>query len=129
MSDPTTIEFAPPAQLLNMNQRLHWTAQRRIAREWRAAAQYAARNTVASASRQHPPCTVAVMLPVPDRRQRDPHNYFPTVKHIIDGLVDAGIWPNDTPTWVTTIEPALVCRKPPMPVTVMLTPRAKADAA
>jgi len=30
-------------------------------------------------------------------RRRDPHNYMPTVKAIIDGLVDAGVWPDDTP--------------------------------
>lgn len=40
-------------------------------------------------------------------RRRDPHNYFPTVKPVVDGLIDAGLWPDDTPEWVTTTEPTL----------------------
>lgn len=65
-----------------------------------------------------PACTVQVLLPVPDRRPRDPHNYFKTVKPIIDGLVDAGLWPNDTPTWVTTVEPRLVVKAPKVVITL-----------
>lgn len=45
-------------------------------------------------------CRVQVMLPVPDGRLRDPHNYEPTVKPIVDGLVQAGVWPDDSPQWV-----------------------------
>jgi hypothetical protein len=59
---------------------------------------------------------------VTDRRRRDPHNYFATVKPIIDGLVDAGLWPDDTPAWVTTTEPALRITSD-QTVTVTITPR------
>ncbi|WP_128683426.1 hypothetical protein [Actinomyces qiguomingii] len=31
----------------------------------------------------------------PDRRRRDTHNLMPTVKPIVDGLVDAGLLPDD----------------------------------
>ena len=102
------IRFTPPVQLLNMNQRLHWTVQRRLAREWRSAACWAATAIATSPRwRRQPPCFVFVELPVADRRRRDPANYAPTVKHIVDGLVDAGCWPDDTPEWVTTTEPTL----------------------
>lgn len=68
-----------------------------------------------------PPCVVSVALPVKDKRRRDPHNYFATVKPIVDGLVDAGLWPDDTPEWVTTVEPTLVPGA--TSVVVTLTPR------
>lgn len=102
-----SISFTPPVPLLNMNQRLHWTTQRARAREWRASACWAATGIARSPRwRRQPPCFVHIELPVRDRR-RDPSNYAPTVKHIVDGLVDAGLWPDDTPEWVTTIEPTL----------------------
>lgn len=115
----TRIEFSAPAPLMSMNDRHHWSRQRRDARTWRIAARVNAHLTIPQ-PRTHPPCTVAIDLPVADKRRRDPHNYYPTVKHIIDGLVDAGIWPDDTPEWVTTVEPTL---KVGGPVVVTLTPR------
>ncbi len=102
----TVITFPAPERLLNLNDRLHWTVQRRRARAWRDAAHWAAVAAL-GIERRRPACVVAISLPVKDRRKRDPHNLFPTVKPIVDGLVDAGIWPDDTPEWVTTVEPAL----------------------
>ncbi len=31
-----------------------------------------------------------------DNRRRDPHNYYPTLKAIVDGLVDYGLLPDDS---------------------------------
>lgn len=99
-----TIVFPAPARLISMNDRLHWTEQRRRARAWRTATAWAARQQI---HLPLPPCIVEIDLPVADRRARDPHNYFATVKPAVDGLVDAGLWPNDTPEYVTTVEPTL----------------------
>jgi hypothetical protein len=33
---------------------------------------------------------------------------MPTVKAIVDGLVDACYWPDDDSTWVTVVEPLFV---------------------
>jgi len=44
---------------------------------------------------------------MPDRRRRDPSNYYPPVKAIIDGLVAVMVWPDDTPEWVEVAEPVL----------------------
>jgi hypothetical protein len=53
-----------------------------------------------------PPSVVSLTLPVKDRRKRDPHNYCGTVlKAVIDGLVQAGAWPDDTPEYVGHREP------------------------
>ena len=38
---------------------------------------------------------LVVEIAFPDRRRRDPHNYMATVKPIVDGLVDAGVLPDD----------------------------------
>ena len=99
------IEFPAPAGLLNLNDRLHWAARSRAAREWRTAAFYGAKRAGVSGLGYS---SVSVELPVRDRRTRDPHNFVSTVKPLVDGLVDAGVWPDDSSEWVTVAEPVLV---------------------
>jgi crossover junction endodeoxyribonuclease RusA len=118
------IEFRRPSLLLNMNDRLHWSVQRRTAAAWRAAARVAAIQQIEPPV-QLGPSLIELDLPVADGRRRDPHNYAPTLKHVVDGLVDAGLWPDDTPNWVRTLEPSLhVTPKNAEPtVRVSITPR------
>lgn len=121
--DATPITFPMPAPLMNMNKRLHWREERRLARIWRATACIAAVESLGTPKqRRRGPSMVKITLPVRTNARRDPHNYFPTVKHIVDGLVDAGIWPDDNPEWVTTVEPRLE-RGTRGLVIVLLTPR------
>lgn len=40
---------------------------------------------------------LTVDLDVRGNRRRDPHNYHATMKPIVDRLVQAGLWPDDTP--------------------------------
>ena len=111
MTDPIlSIRFQHPAPLLTLNARLHWAAKAPITRVWRNAAHIAA----VAASRGHGPAARAIApgivrctFEVSGARRRDPHNYVATVKPIVDGLVDAGLWPDDTPDWVRTVEPVL----------------------
>lgn len=110
------IEFQAPAQLLSLNDRMHWAKRASLVAQWRKAAWASA-----VGKGRLGPSLVAVELPVFGNRRRDPHNFVPTIKPIIDGLVDARLWPDDTPEWVATLEPMLVvgarnCR-------VRLTPR------
>jgi Holliday junction resolvase RusA-like endonuclease len=49
--------------------------------------------------------TIEFIFPVTQNRRRDPHNYYPTIKPIVDGLTDAGFWLDDTPEYVETREP------------------------
>lgn len=53
---------------------------------------------------------VQVTIPFDTKQaRRDPHNYCGTVvKAIIDGLVLANLWPDDTPEYVGHVEPLLV---------------------
>lgn len=54
------------------------------------------------------PSLVRVSIPFSQNRKRDPHNYCGTiVKAIIDGLVLAGAWEDDTPDYVEHLPPAL----------------------
>jgi crossover junction endodeoxyribonuclease RusA len=122
---PRSIEFPAPAPLMNMNDRAHWSTQRAHARRWRMSARLYALDTLGVGT-SLPPSIVTVHLPVLGNRRRDPHNYFLTVKHVVDGLVDAGLWPDDTPEWVTTTEPVLVphpAKTLRRPVRIIITPR------
>jgi hypothetical protein len=112
MTAVRTIEFTAPAPLLNAN-RPPTTVRARIARSrqiaaWRTIAHQVGLSVAAGpTARRLPPCFVHVELPVPDRRRRDPANYMTTVKPIVDGLVAADWWPDDTPDWVHEIVPRL----------------------
>lgn len=103
----TQLTFDAPAPLLNLNDRMSWRPRGVFVEAWRRAAWAAAVQIGQPAVRRRPASWVTVSLPVADRRRRDPHNFAPTMKAIIDGLVDAGVWPDDTPEYVTTTEPVL----------------------
>lgn len=98
-----TLSFAAPAPLLNMNDRLHWAEKSRRVRAWRTSAAFTAHaNHVRGLGRT----LVAIDLPVRSLKvRRDGANFHATLKPVVDGLVDAGVWPDDTGTWVVTTEP------------------------
>lgn len=52
--------------------------------------------------RRLPPCRVHAYARYPGGVLPDIGAIAPTVKCIIDGLVDYGCWPDDTPTWVVS---------------------------
>ena len=119
MSGVYTFEFDAPDVLLNMNDRVHWRKRSAQVKNWRRAAC----DAVPANCLELPPCIVRVTLPVRDTRRRDPMNFVATTKAIVDGMVDAGIWPDDDGTWVTNTEPKLDKRYPRRVVTVVLEPR------
>lgn len=111
-----------PAPYLNANDGGHWAPRRQKVKAWRTAAHYNARSYTKGFTGQ---ADVFVRLDVPDNRRRDPSNYMPTVKALVDGLTDAGWWPDDTPEWVHTNEPELrvVGRKAALTVTITVKER------
>lgn len=121
MNGPVTIQFPVPAKQLSMNDKTHWGTRHRWVKAWRHTACIETINQVREPI-PLPPCFVHVTIPFSRGARRDPHNFFATVKPIVDGLVDAGLWPDDTTEWVTTVEPTLVVDTYPI-VTVTLTPR------
>ncbi len=131
-----TIRFkAANVPLMSLNDRRHHQARARMARDWRrlacvAGARARGLNGLradayayllidadvvrAQALRRYglevitdTRWSVQVDLPVSSTRPRDPHNFVATVKPIVDGLTDAGFWPDDTARYVTVAEPTL----------------------
>lgn len=119
-----TLEFTRATKRYpSMNDRVHWSKRSRDTRAWRTAAHVHALRLGPPSKRMQPPSFVRITLPVPDRRRRDPANYTPVTKAIVDGLVDAGMWPDDTPAYVTTLEPILrVSSSPDVIVTITARP-------
>ena len=88
-----TVPLPPGLELLNANDRdSHWARRKRITGALRETTGWLART-------QHiPPLARAHILAVyepPDRRRRDPANLYPSIKACVDGLVDAGVLPDD----------------------------------
>ena len=98
-----TIEL-PLARPLSLNGRQHWRAKARDVRSVRAAAAALAR-----AARVPPLERAAVELHyIPrDRRRRDALNLVATLKPVEDGIVDAGVVPDDTAQYVEPTMPVL----------------------
>ena len=109
------LRFPAPNRPLSQNEanRLHWAARRGRLMPWREEVTYAwlgARNQWEIVKGK--PCTIEVLLPFPDRRRRDGHNYTSTVvKAMIDALVMAGLCPDDTAEWIEVRDPILVVGK------------------
>lgn len=83
-----------PAVWLTANQRLHWSTRMRRTRMLRAYAASEAR-IHGLAGRRLGPSIVTAMIGYPTKGRADPTNAEPTVKAIIDGLVDARVWDDD----------------------------------
>ena len=41
------------------------------------------------------PCHLVITVSPPSKRRMDPPNFYPTVKALVDGLTDAGLWSDD----------------------------------
>lgn len=98
------VEFVQPDKALNANQQLHWADKARRVKAWRTAGcRWAEHYRVGC----RPRSIVGISLPVRSLKvRRDGANWHPTLKAVIDGLVDAGVWPDDNGEWVVTAEPA-----------------------
>lgn len=93
----TTIEFAvPTGRILNANQRLHWAKRSAMTKMLRVEASL---HALGHPQMERAHLTVGVGWP--DKRRRDVHNIFGTVKACIDGFVDAGLLPDDSDAHLT----------------------------
>lgn len=75
---------------LSSNDRDNWRKTGPIKKAWREIAAERGKGI----PRHEKPYVVAE-LSFGDKRKRDDHNYMTTVKCIIDGLTDAGVWDDD----------------------------------
>lgn len=73
------------------NQRLHHMERARRTKHVRTLAGWAARNLTPVTGTVH----VHAHVSAPKRTRADVGNTYPTVKAVIDGLTDAGVWADD----------------------------------
>lgn len=99
----------PPTPPLSLNRErtMHWASRARHLDPWKVATFWLAKEAKLPVAVGGHAATVTVVLPVKGHYRRDPANYYPTVKAVVDGLVLAGVWPDDTPDFVTVTEPVL----------------------
>ena len=99
-----TIQLPYSTPPLTLNGRQHWATKATAIRE--------VRGTVATLARvlRIPACQrihVELHYVPRDSRRRDQDNIVATLKPCIDGLVDAGVIPDDSPQYVTWVPPVI----------------------
>jgi len=90
--------------LLSLNQRLHWAACNRATQSLKKAAWAMALQAKAPSLQR---AEITIEYQPPDRRRRDPDNLAPSGKACIDGLVLAGVLPDDSSAHVTAVHYAI----------------------
>ena len=80
------------SDVLNLNDREHWRLKANKSKYIRQLAEQIARASRAPHLKR---ALLTVEIAFPDRKRRDPHNWMATVKPIVDGLVKAGVLPDD----------------------------------
>ena len=88
---------------LSLNDRMHWRKKAGITKKVRAGVFLDAESIPVLGW-----ATVELHYVPRDRRRRDRDNLVATLKPCMDGLVDAGVIPDDTPeylTWTVHIDP------------------------
>lgn len=80
------------SDVLNLNDREHWRLKANKSKYIRQLAEQIARASRAPHLKR---ALLTVEIAFPDRKRRDSHNWMATVKPIVDGLVDAGVLPDD----------------------------------
>lgn len=105
MIDLTDPPYCYPLELLRgdrewitANQRLFWRVRSQRTKAWRShAADRARENEIPHLRR----ALIIAELRFADDRRRDPANWAPTAKACVDGLVDAGVFEDDSYRFVT----------------------------
>lgn len=87
---------------LNAERSAHWREHRRTTEAVRTKVAYTARQSLRTIHPSAFPIIVEA-FPVQKGRLPDAGNSYPTVKAIIDGLVDADILPDDDPKYVDAV--------------------------
>lgn len=107
-------------ELLNSNDRDgHWARRKRITAALRETAAWLARaQRIPRLERAH----VLAFYEPPDRRKRDPGNWYPSFKACIDGIVaDAGVLAGDDAKYLDGPDPRLGDRHPGGRIVLVIT--------
>jgi len=88
----TTLTIPAPCDFINTNKRYHPQAKARLTSQWRLAAKLLARDL----PELTPPVRIVAHIWKPRGGRYDPNNWAETTKACVDGLVDAGVLPDDS---------------------------------
>lgn len=110
-----------PGGLLNMNDRPSLREKMGGHATWRDASFWWSKQHRLSCRGAIGPVEVWVTFGTkrPNQR-RDPHNYFPTIKAILDGMTNACVWEDDDSKHVKTYEPVFSGDLPANKLQIML---------
>ena len=90
MSEVRRTIIAPSRYVFTANARMGWRAQHQKTKHLRQLAA-AIHRTQNPAGAHLPAATCHVHIGFPDRRRRDPGNWYPTVKALVDGIVNGPV--------------------------------------
>lgn len=83
-------------EILSANDKVHWAVRARLTKQLRQWGYLLGREGEGVARLGLTHARVEFEFAYPDRRRRDRSNLAPTVKAIMDGLIDAGLLPDDS---------------------------------
>lgn len=95
-------------QMINANDRMHFHTQSEIVAYLRELSHNVATNYIGMLPEQehiyskNNPCHIIVYIDPPTNRRMDAPNWYPTIKALIDGLTDAGIFEDDNNNVITS---------------------------
>ena len=97
MRPQEAVLYLPREKLINANHRAHWTKRNVLTRTIRNIAHWNGLAMKPATVRSRVVITYGWTGP---GRVRDAGNLQPTSKALVDGLVDAGVFPDDNDAWV-----------------------------
>lgn len=100
-----TLDLGYNSPPLSANDRPHYRVRARITKQIRTTTWVLAKQAKLPTDCAH--VTVQLHYRPRDKRRRDPSNLMPTQKACVDGLVDAGLVPDDCQEFVTELVPAI----------------------
>ena len=103
---------------LSLNDRMHWQVRGSWVRNVRDAAHLLAIQARVPALAR---CRVELVYAPRDRRTRDSDNLVATLKPLCDGLVDAGVVPDDSPGFMVKPMPRIVAPQRPARLELLIT--------
>lgn len=88
------LELPKLANWINANDKRHWAPQAKLVKAWRHGAHIMARQAKLPKGLQR--VRIDAYVWKSSKRAYDPHNLMPTLKPVVDGLVDYGLLADDS---------------------------------
>lgn len=88
---------------VNKERTVHWSTRSSVVKAWREAFAWLALSSKLPTNGSIGPCHIDAVPLAAGRRRQDVGACLPVVKAAIDGLVDAGVWPDDSPEFVLSV--------------------------